>query len=660
MIDNYIFSLISIILILIAFPFLDRFNPRHRTYLAFFAMVLFIRYIIWRTSFSIMMAPMPTFEGFWIWVCFVSEIFIFIETGTFYLLLCKHTHRSPAADRYEKILRALPHDMLPTVDVFIPTYNEGIDVVERSIVGALHLDWPKEKLKVWVLDDGKRDWLKDFCMQKGAGYIRRADNMHAKAGNINHASSLTNGKFIMTLDADFIPHRNFIYRTIGFFADPAVAIVQTPQHFFNKDFVQANLHLHQTIPDEQRLFFDVMMPARDGWGAAFWCGSSSIARRTAIEECGGIPTTSITEDLLTTLMLLRHKYTTLYLNEKLSQGIAPEELSGLMTQRERWCRGTIQAFYNKFGPLGPNLRFVHRILFFPTYWLFSPVTRIMAHMIPIVFLWTGTPSVYLDHYTTLLNYQLPILLFSFSYEMWVMPRHFVPLINTASNTLNAIQVLPTVINSLFSPRAKGGFGVTPKGRFGASEKKYFYHPYSFWMCFILLALTIGGIVINMLPGLSATESDAFFPIAATWAIFNALILLIMVFLSIEHPKRRQEERFQITHPSTLVTHEGIKVDIIIDDLSLSGAQIQGNHLAIKNNFIYLDIDGMQIPAKIVHCSEKNARLQFIDLTLDQRDHLIRFLFTGRFDNAPKPQPVHVIGKHLLRRIFGKHKGVYTR
>jgi hypothetical protein len=241
-----------------------------------------------------------------------------------------------------------------------------------------------------------------------------------------------------------------------------------------------------------------------------------------------------------------------------------------------------------------------------------------------------------------------------------MPRHFVPLINTASNTLNAIQVLPTVINSLFSPRAKGGFGVTPKGRFGASEKKSFYHPYSFWVCLILLSLTVGGIIVNVLPGLSTAESDAFFPIAATWAIFNALILLIMIFLSIEHPKRRQEERFQISHPSTFMTHDGEKIDVIIDDLSLSGAQIQGNHLTIKNSFIYLDIEGTQIPSKVVHCTEDNARLQFIDLTLDQRDHIIRFLFTGRFDNAPKAQPVHVIGKHLIRRVFGKHKDAYTR
>ncbi len=656
LLENLLFTFLVLLVIALVFPRLDHHNGHHRTYIAFFAIVLFVRYIIWRIGSSILIAPMPSFEGVWIWVCFINEIFIFIETSSFYLLLCKNTDRSEEANRYEKVLRALPPHMLPTVDVFIPTYNEGIDVVERSIVGAIHLDWPEDKLKIWVLDDGKRDWLREFCMQKGAGYIRRADNVHAKAGNINHASMLTNGKFVMTLDADFIPHRNFIYRTIGFFTDSKVAIVQTPQHFFNKDFVQANLHLHNTTPDEQRLFFDVMMPARDGWDAAFWCGSSSLARRTALEECGGVPTSSITEDLLTTLTLLRHGYVTRYLNEKLSQGIAPEELASLMTQRERWCRGTIQAFYSKMGPLGPNLSFIHRFIFFPTYWLFSPVTRIMAHIIPIVFLWTGVPSVYLDHYSVLLNYQLPVILFNFAYEMWIMPYHFVPLINTASNTLNAIHVLPTVINSLFDPYSKG-FGVTPKGRFANNSKKRFYHPYSFWVSFILLMLTLGGILISLNTSISNNSSNAFFPIAASWSVFNCLILLLMIFLSVEHPRRRQEERFPVYHPSRICI-DGQQVGIKIEDMSLSGAHITGSCPYVQNSFVHLDIDGAKIPAKIMHCTSDSARLHFIDLTLDQRDHIIRFLYTGRFNNAPKAESFNVILNHLFKRAFGKHDDMY--
>lgn len=644
-------------------PYLDHQNVHHRRYVTFVAFVLFLRYIIWRIDNSIMIAPMPTLEGFWIWICFVNEIFIFIETGNFYLVLCKHTDRRKEADAYEAILRAMKSENLPAIDVFIPTYNEGIDVLERSITGATHLDWPKEKLAIWVLDDGKRDWLREFCHDKGVGYIRRADNIHAKAGNINHASKLTRGDFIVTLDADFVPYKNFIYRTLGFFYDPKVAIVQTPQHFFNKDFVQTNLHLHDTTPDEQRLFFDVMMPARDAWDAAFWCGSCSLTRRTAMEECGGVPTTSITEDLLTTLTLLRQGYVTRYLNEKLSHGIAPEELSGLMTQRERWCRGTIQAFYDSMGPMGPGLTLTQRFLFFPTYWFFSPITRIMSHIIPIVFLWTGVPSVYLDHYSTLVDYQIPVILFNFAYELWIMPGHFTPLVNTASNTLGSIQVFPTVINSLFSPHARKAFSVTPKGRFNADEtKKTFYHPYSFWTTLLLLVLTIGGTIHSMNTDFTDSTSEAFFPIAATWAFFNCIILLLMLFLSIEYPKRRQEERFPLSYPTTLWLTPEHAVEIELKDLSLSGTRgvIQSDepnlkHIPLANIMIH----EQPFPVRVIYKNKNTIRFEFIDLTREQRDHLIGFLYTGRFDNAPKEHSIKQLSLSLLRRAFGKHDHMYS-
>lgn len=653
--EHLLFTLLALIVILLIFPRLDRDNPKHRSWIAFCAIVLFVRYIFWRTNQSILIAPMPTFEGFWIWICFINEIFIFIETGAFYLLLSKNSNRLKEADRYEKILRALPVDQLPTVDVFIPSYNEGLDVLERSIIGALHLDWPKEKLKVWVLDDGKRDWLRDFAMSKGAGYIRRADNVHAKAGNLNHASMLTNGKFVMTLDADFVPFRNFLFRTVGFFIDPKIAIVQTPQHFFNKDFVQTNLHLHSTTPDEQRLFFDVMMPARDGWDAAFWCGSCSVARRTALEDCGGVPTKSITEDLLTTLTLLRHGYLTRYLNEKLSHGIAPEKLDRLMIQRERWCRGTIQAFYSDMGPLGPNLSFVHRILFFPVYWVFSPITRVMAHIIPIVFLWFGFPAVYIEHYSEIINFQLPVIFFNFAYERWVMPAHFVPLINTASNTLNSLQVLPTVINSLINPHKKG-FGVTPKGK-DAPSSRVTYHPFSFWSSTTLLVLTIGGVLVSLSPELSKNSSDAFFPVAASWSVFNCIILLLMIFLSIEHPKKRVEERFTLNHPSHLEMRGESYAGVIVD-MSQSGCRVHCETYAHEGEVIKVDVDGVFIAGRVIYSKNGEMRLTFLDMAPDQRDHVIRFLFTGKFDNAPKGKGVTHILKGLFHRAFGNHEHLY--
>ena len=114
-----------------------------------------------------------------------------------------------------------------------------------------------------MLDDGRRPWLKEFCRDKGVGYLTRPNNAHAKAGNINHALTKTDAPYVAIFDADFIPQQNFLMRTMGFFADPKVGIVQTPHAFYNSDPMQTNLALRKTLPDDQRFFFEAIMPSRD-------------------------------------------------------------------------------------------------------------------------------------------------------------------------------------------------------------------------------------------------------------------------------------------------------------------------------------------------------------------------------------------------------------
>jgi cellulose synthase (UDP-forming) len=126
-------------------------------------------------------------------------------------------------------------------------------------------------LRVWVLDDGARSWVAELASELGAQYVKRVNGPHAKAGNVNNAlrQALTNGRkpeFVLLLDADFVPRRNILRRTLGLFKAADVGIVQTPQHFFNPDPIQSNLLCARVWPDEQRFFFNTLLACKDAWG----------------------------------------------------------------------------------------------------------------------------------------------------------------------------------------------------------------------------------------------------------------------------------------------------------------------------------------------------------------------------------------------------------
>ena len=145
------------------------------------------------------------------------------------VILSRYMDRSGQAERAQQSLAR--EDAYPAVDVFICTYDEPIEVVERSILSALALQYPN--FTVWVLDDTRRDWLRDYCSRVGAIHLTRPDNKHAKAGNLNNGLAATahrtNAPVILVLDADFAPRADFLTRTVGLLMlEPDCAIVQTP------------------------------------------------------------------------------------------------------------------------------------------------------------------------------------------------------------------------------------------------------------------------------------------------------------------------------------------------------------------------------------------------------------------------------------------------
>ena len=151
-------------------------------------------------------------------------------------------HRSPAE------LQGAPASW-PTVDVYIPTYNEPLSVVRTTVLASMALDWPKDKVKVFILDDGRREEFRAFAESMGVGYIVRPDNNHAKAGNLNHALGKTDGELVAIFDCDHIPTRSFLTTAVGWFQrDPKCAMLQTPHHFFSPDPFERNLGTFRRVP----------------------------------------------------------------------------------------------------------------------------------------------------------------------------------------------------------------------------------------------------------------------------------------------------------------------------------------------------------------------------------------------------------------------------
>ena len=589
------------------------------------------RYLDWRLFTTVLPVTGEWYQVGWVWFCFVVEVLALFDALILYLAFLRTSDRHAEADCHEGRLRALPPETLSSVDVYIPTYDESLEVLEKTITGAISLDYPN--FKVWLLDDGRRPWLKEFCKTKGVGYLTRSDNAHAKAGNINHALTKTNADLVAIFDADFIPQRNFLIRTVGFFADPAIGIVQVPHTFYNYDPTQSSLGLQKALPDDQRFFFEAIMPSRDGWNAAFSCGSNSVTRREALRSIGdALPTDSITEDVLLSISLLRNGYITRYLCERLAFGLAPEGLKAFFVQRQRWARGAMQILFLAAGPLGRNLTLMQRLLFLPTHWLTQSLMLLLTIIAPLVFLWTGVLPLVNVTPEAVLYYLLPMML-AVAGGLWVFaPRQYFPFAAQVHGTFQSFKILPTVLLTMAKPFGHV-FKVTPKG---AIAKKSDYDRTIFWTALGLMMLTILGLVINARAEWRIIGQAGLLPIVACWAAINIVVLFLVCMMSLQAPVRRGEERFKLDEPIWIFAANGALSTGRIKDISLTGAGIVADEnleLATKaGETARVFIAGVGfVTATVVRQAGRFLAVHFNLPPCVERDLLIRKLFTAGLD-----------------------------
>ncbi|WP_456779816.1 glycosyltransferase [Bradyrhizobium sp. USDA 3315] len=583
------------------------------------------RYMAWR--FTETLAPLDRTAGaLFSWGFAMLEALTVLSSTIAFFILSRVKERTSEADQYSEWW--LPGEA-PRVDVFITTYNEPSEVLERTIIGATEIRYPR--LRTFILDDGARNWVRQLCELHEIGYLARSDKEHAKAGNINHAlraraQDPAPPAFVAVLDADFVPHADFIERTLALFHEPSVALVQTPQHFFNPDPIQHNLGISTAYPDEQRHFFDNVEPARDAWGIAICCGTSSVMRVQAVEQIGWIPTQSVTEDFLLTLKLAENGWQTVYLNEPLTEGLAPEGLKEYITQRGRWCLGLMQIVRNSYSPFGMHsLGLMHRIGIIDSllYWLSTFPFRLASLILPLLYWWCGITIVNAS-LVAIIKYYVPYYLMVLVSLNWLSKGLFIPLLNDTAQLIAAWPISRAAALGLLT----GGshkFSVTAKGgdRTKVVVQWTLMRPF-----LLLLGLTIGGLIVplnsDFVFNTSATAGDGT-AIVMFWTVYNILVLLVAVVVCIERPRYDRPQR-QIPEPITLVI-QGEKHRGWLLNLGRGGARISGPSGLSAGAAGKLDLPGISgVNAHVAATTRDGYRLKFSP-TPEQSAKIIKKLHT---------------------------------
>ncbi|MBF0234641.1 MAG: glycosyltransferase, partial [Desulfamplus sp.] len=531
---------------------------------------LTLRYWFFRTTVTI------TFSG-GVEFLFSTLLYLAETYGILIYFMGMFVNSSPMLRSSPK----LPSDtsMLPTVDIYIPTYNEPPEMVKITAIASSELFYPKEKLNVYILDDGgtvqkindpdeskalsarkRADILKNMAKELSINYATRDENISAKAGNLNESLmscecridensfdfiSCVNeginqgcGEVILILDCDHVPARDFLQKTVGFFIeDPNLFLLQTPHFFINPDPVEKNLETFRKSPSENEMFYAAIHPGLDFWNASFFCGSAAILRRKFLLEAGGIAGDTITEDAETALGLHARGYNSAYLREPLIIGLTPETFDDFIVQRSRWAQGMIQIFLLKNPIFQKGLTIFQKICYFNSsfFWFFG-IARSVFFISPLILLFFGL-KIYNASLLQVLAFALPHLAGAYLLSNYLFGRYRHPFFSELYETIQSFYLLPAIISAIMKPKSPV-FKVTPKAV--SLEKDFLSHlatPF-YIMLFLAIAAYIAGFYRwATVPGVA----DSII-LCMVWNTFNIVMVLSCLGVVWERRQMRKMHR----------------------------------------------------------------------------------------------------------------------
>ena len=644
---QYLFALTSMALL-----FLMGFSRSRKvtTVMVVISVLLSTRYIWFRATQTLYFGSV--IEAVLGMALFIAELYVWIMLLLGYLQTVFPLKRE---------ITPLPDDISswPTVDIYVPSYNESLDVVRDTVLAAQCIEYPADKIKIYLLDDGKRSEFAAFAAESGVGYITRNDNVHAKAGNLNHAMTLTHGELICVFDCDHVATRLFLQATVGaFLQDPQLALLQTPHYFYSPDPFERNLSQGRNIPNEGALFYGPIQQGNDNWDATFFCGSCAVIRRSALEEIGGFAVETVTEDAHTALKMQRKGWKTAFLAIPLAAGLATERLALHIIQRTRWARGMTQIFRVDNPLLGRGLRFTQRLCYLSAMLYFQfALPRMIFLTAPLAYLLFNLNIIHASA-SLIFAYALPHLVLSVYVNSRLNGRYRYSFWGEIYDLVLAFHlVLPTFITLLFPKRGK--FNVTDKG--GLLEEGYFdfriVRPHLI-VAALLMAGVISGIVRAVAHQYFAVDPRVIV-LNVGWSLYSLIFLLAAIAVARETRQTRKTIRIDVAIPVLIRYASGVVSRSETLDLSMGGCRITAPDMRHMTDTpeeieLHLQSDAFSIPVQMTGSDDQALRFQFRDLPLNRRRELVRIVL-ARADawiNPPRPQdnPFYSMAT-IIRCIF---------
>ncbi|MBR8837044.1 MAG: glycosyltransferase [Stigonema ocellatum SAG 48.90 = DSM 106950] len=634
-------------------------------------MILTLRYILWRSLSTLNLAD--PLNGVFSLGLFSLEMLALLSVTIELFLMVNVKDRRHEADKNS--IAVIDGSFTPSVDVLIPTYNEPVFILRRTIIGCQALDYTKKN--IYLLDETKRSEVKKLAQDLGCEYITRPDNRHAKAGNLNHAIAKTNGELIVVFDADFVPTKNFLVRTVGFFQDKKVALVQTPQSFYNADPIARNLGLENILTSDSEVFYRQVQPMKDGAGSVVCSGTSFVVRRNALAEVGGFVTDSLCEDYFTGIRISAKGYHVIYVDEKLSAGLAAEDIAAYATQRLRWARGTLQAFFINSNPLTiPGLSLIQRLAHSAglLHW-FSNISRVCFLLMPLAYSFFGVIPIRITAaewiYFFLPNYLIGLAVFA-----WLNNHSRSALLSEIYSIILCFPLALTVIEAMLNPFSKK-FKVTPKGK--VSYRYTFNWNYAFpliifWIANAFSLWEISGIywvkyanTTTVLPAIAIQFKGI--NLGVFWAVYNFIMISVGLLIFLEVPKPDVAEWFDLRRVVRLSVGEQSVwgVTTIISEVGAEVALTQYPAMDLgKNMPVKLEIveENLHLDANIIRSGFKDefptVRVRFESVTLSQNRHLVEILFCRPGQWKYNKVPGELYSLLLIFRVLLKPRFLFKR